>query len=893
MNAIQGFKTAMLAAGLDAPEFIYGDGKLRRFDTGEKKGKTGWYLLHLDGVPAGSFGDWRTMPEGQTWCSKERDSMTESERQAHKARIAAMQVQREVEEKKRHAKAATDCEKQWDLAKPCPAGGHPYLLAKGVKPYGVRLDGLGCLMVPAYIDAKLTSLQFIDEDGGKRFKTGGRVRGASFTLGELDGATRLIVCEGFATGASIFEVAGAGALVVVAFNAGNLLPVAKALRAKHSDAEIIIAADDDVGKPGNPGLSKATEAAKAIKAKLAVPVFANREDGQTDFNDLHQSDGLEAVMACINAVKPVEAATQSNPATTPGELFPGIEARPRFTVLDDLATDSDGRSYAPGVYYCTVSGGKKDEQAIVNRWVCSPLHIDAITSDSEGNNFGRLLRFKPTVGSVREWAMPMDLLAGDGVQLRAELLNMGVEIGASLKDRQQFAEYLQRVHPVRQVRCAVQVGWCADSFVLPDIVIGPKADGVIYQSGERYHDENTVAGTLNGWQRGVSWKAPGNPLLLLSISASFAGPLMQRCKAESGGFHLVGNSSTGKTTLIEAACSVWGGPAFKRSWRATANGIEGAAALFNDCLLALDEISECDPREVGAIVYALGNGVGKQRASRTGRARSVTRWRCFVVSSGERTIETAMREGNYRAKAGQSMRLLDIPVQQEHGAWDELHGAEDGAAFSDCIKREAGIHYGVAGRAFLERLTRDEQDFGALLAKTKEHSGFAASEGQHQRVASRFALLAMAGELATAYDITGWQPGDATEAATIGFSLWKAERGEGNSEKRQVLCLVSEFLERHGDSRFTDSENQSGPVKDRAGWWRTDSLTDKRTYLFTGDGLRASLPGIDFKRGLNVLENAGALPGKNASGKYAQSMRIFGRVMKLYAIDPEKLEPDS
>ena len=99
-----------------------------------------------------------------------------------------------------------------------------------------------------------------------------------------------------------------------------------------------------MGKPGNPGLSKATEAAKAIKAKLAVPVFANREDGQTDFNDLHQSDGLEAVMACINAVKPVEAATQSNPATTPGELFPGIEARPRFTVLDDLATDSDGRS---------------------------------------------------------------------------------------------------------------------------------------------------------------------------------------------------------------------------------------------------------------------------------------------------------------------------------------------------------------------------------------------------------------------------------------------------------------------------------------------------------------------------------------------------------------------
>ena len=114
--------------------------------------------------------------------------------------------------------------------------------------------------------------------------------------------------------------------------------------------------------------------------------------------------------------------------------------------------------------------------------------------------------------------------------------------------------------------------------------------------------------------------------------------------------------------MIEAACATWGGPNFRRSWRATANGMEGAAALFNDGLLALDEISECDPREVGAIVYALGNGRGKQRASRSGNARGVTRWRCVVLSSGERTIATAMQEGGYRAKAGQAVRLLDIPA---------------------------------------------------------------------------------------------------------------------------------------------------------------------------------------------------------------------------------------
>jgi len=116
--------------------------------------------------------------------------------------------------------------------------------------------------------------------------------------------------------------------------------------------------------------------------------------------------------------------------------------------------------------------------------------------------------------------------------------------------------------------------------------------------------------------------------------------------------------------------------------RATANGMEGAAAMFNDGLLALDEISECDPREIGAIIYALGNGVGKQRASRTGSAKSVTRWRCMVLSSGERTIGTAMQEGGHRVKAGQSMRLLDIPVDRRFGAFDELHGFTAGSALS-------------------------------------------------------------------------------------------------------------------------------------------------------------------------------------------------------------------
>ena len=336
------------------------------------------------------------------------------------------------------------------------------------------------------------------------------------------------------------------------------------------------------------------------------------------------------------------------------------------------------------------------------------------------------------------------------------------------------------------------------------MVIGDRSADVIFQSGERGHDEHTTAGTLAGWQEGIAAQAKGNPLLILAISASFAWPMLAKTNSESGGFHFQGDSSTGKSTLLEAGCATWGGTNHKRSWRTTANGLEGAAALFNDGLLALDEISECDPREVGAIVYALGNGRGKQRASRTGTARSVTRWRCIVLSSGERTIGTTMTEGGHRVKTGQSVRLLDIPVSRKYGAFDTLHGAINGSAFSDNIKLAAVTHHGHAGRAFLERLTRDGRNFGERLEIIKSMPEFSPKngEGQEKRVAGRFALFALAGELATDYGLTNWPEGEAINSAIIGFNAWRSSRGYGNNEQRQITGQIRDFLERNGDSRF-------------------------------------------------------------------------------------------
>jgi putative DNA primase/helicase len=538
-----------------------------------------------------------------------------------------------------------------------------------------------------------------------------------------------------------------------------------------------------------------------------------------------------------------------------------------------------------GVWYF-----EKDKEGNVNRTrVCSPLHIKAVTYDRQENNYGRLLHFKTTIGNWRTWAMPMDMLRGSGDELRGELFAMGVEIQPGSKAKNLLPVYLQSNPPKKQISCALQVGWCQDAFLLPDKVYGADADEIIFQSGNRCHEEYIQKGTLEGWQAGIASYAVANPMLMIGLSAAFTGALLKKTNAESGGIHFVGESSTGKSTCGIAASSVWGGENYRRSWRATANGLEGAAMLFNDGLLVLDEIGECDAREVGNIVYALGNGKGKQRANRSGGAREVNSWRCFVLSNGEVTISTKMNEANQRSKAGQAVRLLDLPVGRKHGIFDELYGFDSGADLSDSIKKESDINFGVAGRAYLENLTNDTKDFNERFRYIKESGIFKTegAQGQHKRVAARFALIALAGELATEYGVTGWNEGDALCAAIEGFRVWCKTRGQGNDEKRQILEQLADFIDRYSDSRFSSVNNTNAIIHDRSGWYEDSS--NGRLYLFTSGGLREALKGHDFKRCLDMLVSVGALPEPDEDNKRSAQRKINGKNTRVYEINVNKV----
>ena len=321
-DPIEHFRLAIAAAGLDAPDNINPDGAIHRFSTSGRRGDdSGWYMLHIDGIAAGAFGCWRAALQS-TWCEKSDNAMTEAEREAHRQRIKAMQAQREADTLATQQQASETAAALWQKSAPAPAA-HEYLASKRIKPHGVKAFD-DKLVIPLRDTAgTLHSLQTISPDGDKRFHPGGRVKGCYHSIGKPGGV--LIVCEGYATGASIHETTGDA--VAVAFNAGNLEAVALALRGKYPSLKIIVAADDDHLTGGNPGMTKARAAALAVGGLLAVPSFpAGRSDKATDFNDLHQLAGADAVKACLDsAIESVATHASDAGATGQIDLWPELQ----------------------------------------------------------------------------------------------------------------------------------------------------------------------------------------------------------------------------------------------------------------------------------------------------------------------------------------------------------------------------------------------------------------------------------------------------------------------------------------------------------------------------------------------------------------------------------------
>ncbi len=614
------------------------------------------------------------------------------------------------------------------------------------------------------------------------------------------------------------------------------------------------------------------------------------------------TDGKKRVRTDIAAARKVKPAkTAATPAKAPGYLLERFEMCPEGLFLK--------------------KNGDKPRL-----WLCSAFKILAMVRDGEQGAWGLLLEWHDPDGHVHTEVVLRTMFAGEGGELRSLLAAGGLPMNPRQDARQALLEYLNAVETPERAQIVSQTGWTniggLPTFLLPSGPIGKTSERVLLHSASREAPPFGHAGTHEEWKNRVAEPAGLNSRFILAICVAFTGPLLHLLNEDGGGVHFRGNSKIGKSLLLAVAASVWGGtPAagakgFIDTWRGSASGLEGMAGMRNDTLALLDEAGQVDGKELHDIIYMLAQGRGKLRSDRSGSARNVLKFRLVYLSSGEISVAAKLAEANRPERAGQEVRCLGVSADAgKEKATCEDFGDEATSfeMFAQSLYAATRACYGTAAPRYLgflvDCLRRDPDfvarlagDVDALCAKwVAEHSDGA---GQVRTVIRRFALFAVAGELASAAyaKVTGWGIGVATNGVRACLEAWLADRGTmGSREDAQAIQQLQDFMQRHGDSRFhpwvdkpKDEALQPGTdptppherfvVQNRAGWRKWVPAKNAYVRFITPDAMRKDvLLGLDYNAAVKVLGERGYLV-RNSQGRNTVSLKPPGvdKKMRLF-----------
>ena len=538
--------------------------------------------------------------------------------------------------------------------------------------------------------------------------------------------------------------------------------------------------------------------------------------------------------------------------------------------LNEPMIYSDGRFelYHDGLFFVKYNDDDPANITFKSKaFVCSPIEVIAKTRDTGSTTWGRLLQWRDDDSVMHTWSMPLALLQGDAREYRRELASQGLNITTNPKQRSYLDTYIQNYPIHKRALCMDKLGWHGEQYILPDRTIG--GDGkqlIVYQSANSINSTLDQKGELDQWRDNLCKPLAEQSRFVFSIACAFAGQLLELLGSDGGGFHIIGSSSMGKSLSLKVASSVWGKPkSYTKTWRSTDNALEGTASEYNDSFLPLDEISECDPKIVGKVVYMLGNGTGKGRSTTTGHNRIAKTWRIIFLSTGEKTIKQQMIEAGQKTNAGIEVRMAHIDADAGKGlkTFDSLVLADTGAAQADKINELSRAYYGSAGIAWLEHITTDKAATTATAKQLVDDfmSQYSDLAPQAHRVAKRFAIVATAGEMATQAGITGWQAGQATKAVMTCLDNWLNNYGrDGEHEQRQIIAHIKIFIEQHGSSRFQtcDPSRRSEceeRIPNRVGY-RNPKTGD---YYFSQETFDSVCAPFSKKKVLQVLEEANLL----------------------------------
>ncbi|QZE45265.1 TOPRIM and DUF927 domain-containing protein [Citrobacter farmeri] len=755
-----------------------------------------------------------------------------------------------------------------------------YLTSKGLQcPFPVLSDG-SLLLVLKNGAGATTGAQVIKPDGSKRLVAGTVKKGSFGVVNSVELAETVIIAEGLATALSVQQFRP-DATIIAAIDAGNLLPVAQVMRQRYPNAQIIIAADNDI-KPGEPNTGKgaAEKAAKAVSGRVALP----QSEEKADWNDFHQQHGLEAAAAAFNdsmyqpegekvvvKLKSIDGGKEEQKSALQGD-----ELKPRVESRND------------GLYWITPKVDKDSGEIINNEaWLCSPLEV--VGSGSDGAERYLVLRWRSPRGheDITRAIPCADVGEREGWR---SLKAGGVNVTTKNTFRAILADWLQQCGSGQEWIITHTTGWHNGAYIMPDgEVIGDPETPILFNGRSAASSGYAVSGTAEGWRDSVAYLAGGNPSMMLGVAAALSAPLIGLVGADGFGVHLFEQSSAGKTTTANIASSLWGEPdALRLTWYGTALGIANEAEAHNDSLLPLDEVGQgSSAKDVATSAYTLFNGAGKLQGAKEGGNRELKRWRTVAISTGEMDIETFLSAGGLKVKAGQLVRLLNIPMEKSTA----FHGLQNGKAHADALKQAWIENHGAAGREWVKWLAAHQKEAKQAVhdAQTRWRGLIPADYGEQvHRVAERFAILEAA--LVTGASITGWDEQASRDAIQHSFNAWVKEFGTGNKEHQQIIEQCEAFLNAYGLSRFAPLpyDPASLPISNLAGYRKRKSNHDDAPmvfYTFPATFEKEIAQGFNARQFARALAAAGLLSEPSSGRGYQQkSPRIDGRQINVYVL---------
>jgi len=451
-------------------------------------------------------------------------------------------------------------------------------------------------------------------------------------------------------------------------------------------------------------------------------------------------------------------------------LVINLPAKTNFTGNYDDELKPRVESRVDGVFWVTPKVDKQSGEIIrPETWLCSPLEL--LGTGTIGKEHYRVMRWKkPANHEVITMAVPCGGIGDrDGWRL---LKDHGLNVTTNGKYRAILADWMQLSGNHEEWQLSTTTGWHFGAYIMPDgSIIGESEKPILFTGKTAAVNGYSVAGTAEGWRDTVARLAGGNPSMMLGVAVSLSAPLIGLVGADGFGVHLFEQSSAGKTTTQNIASSLWGEPDAQRlTWYGTALGIANEAEAHNDGLLPLDEIGQAgNAREVSTSAYTLFNGSGKLQGAKDGGNREIKHWRTVAISTGEMDVETFLKTEGIKIKAGQLVRLLNVPMEKA----SQFHEYSTGKAHADALKDAWTENHGAAGREWVKWLAGHQQEAKDAVRACRERWRNLIPESygeQVHRVGERFAVLEAA--LVLSGHVTGWDVQACRDAVQHNFNAW-------------------------------------------------------------------------------------------------------------------------